>query len=911
LALRPHASSSGAASCASAEDTPVDRPLSNLGRFRIRRLLGRGGYGIVYLAFDPLLGRDVALKVPRARVLADPELRARFRHEARAAAGLDHPNIVPVFEAGEADSVFYIASAYCPGLTLARWLSQRSEPLPGRVAASLLSTLAEAVHHAHSRGVLHRDLKPSNLLLQKKSREPRTKSQDERSASDLELDICDFEPKVMDFGLAKLLSGPEVVSDSEGHTPSGEIVGTPSYMAPEQAEGKVREISTAADVYALGAILYELLTGRPPFQAETVLATLEQVRSQEPVPPRRLQPCVAPDLEIICLKCLAKAPRQRYPSAHGLADDLGRFLAGQPIQARPVGARERIVKWARRKPALAGLVSLGCLAVVGLPLAGVWHTLRVHAERDMAVANSQRADANFEKACEAVDRMLTEVGHVQLVHVPHLEPVRRKLLQEALAFYQGFLRENATDPGLRRETGRAFDRIGYIHQLMGEFGEAERAYRQAVGFHEQLAADFPDELAHRKDLADCCNSLASVLRNVGRTEEAEQAYRRALALREALVADFSNVPDFRATLAISHHHLGELLRIINRLHEAEHHYGRAVTLRQELVAEFPDEPARREALANTYGGRGALFQESHQLREAAEAYHKAQDHQEKLVAAFPNNPEYRWALASTNHNRSELLRTAGRSQDAEQASRHAVALAERVAADFPHVLQYRRGLATMLNRRGAVLRTAGHPQEAERAYERALTLGEQLAVDFPEVPDCRCELGITFNNLANLLAVRGELRESRRRLEQAIVHHQAAVKQNPRHPIYRQHLRGSYGNLAEALILLGDHEAAAEVAGELHGVKPESGESCHRAAGILAGCAAIVDNDSTLPHDKKSEISQRYRDQALTLLESAVQTGYTDDTRLTQDKDLDPLRAHAEFQSLLRRSEAKAKAVAR
>jgi WD40 repeat protein len=328
---------------AAAAEPSAGLPWTSLGRFQLRRELGRGGFGIVFLAYDPLLGREVALKVPREDVLVTPDLRERFQREARAASGLEHPNLVPVYEAGEVGLVCFIVSAYCPGNTLAAWLKERREPVPFRMAATLVATLAGAVQHAHERGVLHRDLKPSNVLLT-----PVPASREE---------ALGFTPKVTDFGLAKLVGSAPAAAAPGDPTRSGAIVGTPSYMAPEQANGKTRNIGSAADVYALGAILYELLTGRPPFRGETDLETLLQVRSDEPVPPTRLRPKVPRDLETICLKCLQKEPGRRYASATALAYDLQRFLDRKPIQARPVGRTERLWRWCQRHPDVASLTA--------------------------------------------------------------------------------------------------------------------------------------------------------------------------------------------------------------------------------------------------------------------------------------------------------------------------------------------------------------------------------------------------------------------------------------------------------------------------------------------------------------------------------------------------------------------------
>jgi tRNA A-37 threonylcarbamoyl transferase component Bud32 len=289
--------------------------------------IGRGGMGVVYKARQPKLNRLVALKMVLVGSHASEQELGRFRAEAEAVARLQHPNVVQIYEVGEQNGLPYFSLEYCDGGSLAAQLN--GTPLPAPQAARLVETLAGAVHAAHQQKVVHRDLKPANVLL-----------------------TADGTPKITDFGLAKKLDG------GTGPTASGAIVGTPSYMAPEQAGGKGKEVSPATDVYALGAILYELLTGRPPFRAATPLDTMLQVLGDEPVPVRRLQPQCSRDLETICLKCLEKEPSRRYDTAAALADDLARLLRGEPIQARPSGPADRVLKWAKRKPALA------CLMVV-------------------------------------------------------------------------------------------------------------------------------------------------------------------------------------------------------------------------------------------------------------------------------------------------------------------------------------------------------------------------------------------------------------------------------------------------------------------------------------------------------------------------------------------------------------------
>jgi WD40 repeat protein len=299
--------------------------------YEILGVLGRGGMGVVYKAKQTKLNRLVALKMILAGGHADGAALERFRAEAEAEARLQHPNVVQVYEIGEHEGRPFFSLEFIEGGSLAQKLA--GAPLPPQEAARLIETLARAIDFAHQRGIVHRDLKPANVLL-----------------------TADGTPKITDFGLAKHLE-----SDSR-HTQSGAAIGTPSYMAPEQAAGHSKDVGPAADIYSLGAILYECLTGRPPFKAATSLETVRQVASEDPVPPTRLQPRTPRDLETICLKCLRKEPQKRYGSASLLAEDLRRFGAGEPIQARPVGAPELAVKWIRRRPAVAAL--LGALAAL-------------------------------------------------------------------------------------------------------------------------------------------------------------------------------------------------------------------------------------------------------------------------------------------------------------------------------------------------------------------------------------------------------------------------------------------------------------------------------------------------------------------------------------------------------------------
>jgi serine/threonine protein kinase/tetratricopeptide (TPR) repeat protein len=404
--------------------------------------LGRGGMGVVYKARHTTLKRLVALKMILAGGHAAASELARFLAEAQAVARLQHPNIVQVHEIGEKDGLPYFSLEYVDGGTLAKRLS--GTPLPPRDAAQLTVTLALAIEAAHQAGIVHRDLKPANVLLAGTSPS-----------------VVQCVPKIADFGLAKTLD------DDSGQTRTGAIMGTPSYMSPEQASGQIKAIGPRTDVYALGAMLYEMLTGRPPFRSATIVETLEQVRSQEPVSPRSLQPSLPRDLETICLKCLAKDPTQRYGTAKELADDLQRFVTNQPVIARPAGLPERTLKFVKRNRLLVG----AAMTVFFVLLLGLIST-RVEAAR----ANAEAENARTEK-----DNVLRELREKTLKEAEvawRAGDMRRRLkvLNDAIKL------PNTDYVGLRLDLARTHAALAEADKVNEILDELEK--RDDLGKHE-------------------------------------------------------------------------------------------------------------------------------------------------------------------------------------------------------------------------------------------------------------------------------------------------------------------------------------------------------------------------------------------------------------------------------------------
>jgi tetratricopeptide (TPR) repeat protein/tRNA A-37 threonylcarbamoyl transferase component Bud32 len=780
--------------------------------YEVLGMLGRGGMGVVYKARQTRLNRVVALKMMLSGMHAGEEEAARFRREAEAVARLQHPNIVQIYEIGEHESRPFFSLEFVEGGSLDKMLG--GTPQSPREAARMIEQLARAIHVAHQAGILHRDLKPANVLLQRKAD---SRSPSSEAATGQAVPISDCTLKITDFGLAKN------IDDQNCQTQSGAIMGTPSYMAPEQAAGQNKDLGPAADIYALGSMLYDFLTGRPPFKGQSVFDTLQQVQSLEPLSPVRLQPGVPRDLETICLKCLHKEPEKRYRNAELLADDVRCFLEGKPITARATGPIERGWKWARRHPAAAGLAVVSTAAVLALGAGGLLyaeqHRQRAEealalqavaeenareASRQEQIAHQQRAHAeqeqrlaesNFKQARAAVDEMLSRVGQEDLANEPRMERVRHDLLQKALHFYERFVQQKSEDPEVRWEAGRAQQRVGDIQEMLGRHEPAAGAYRSAVAILEALTTEFPGQADYRQDLAAAENNLAIVLQAAGRPDGAEQAYRKALAAKAGLVADFAEVPAYRRELAGSLNNHGILLQTRNQSADAEKDYREAITLFEKLAADFPDVADYQQELARTHANLGVLLQTTARPREAEKAYRRAVLTQSKLAERFPDVANYRKEQGRGLFNLGVVLQLAGQGQKAEEAYRQALTLFERLSTEFPSVPDYRHELAVGCNNLGNLCRDLRRADEAESLWRRAAELLTRLADEVRGVPVYRQELARTQNELGIVLAGGGHWREAESAWQVAVKLQSTLAGEFPREPSYRQELARSQGNL--------------------------------------------------------------------------------------------------------------------
>lgn len=820
--------------------------------YEIIRLLGRGGMGTVYKARHLQLDRLVALKMVSERCVSSGQL-ARFRTEAQALAGLRHPHIVQIYEVNECGGVPYLSLEFLEGDSLDKKIA--GTPQPPVDAARMVATVARAIEHAHQHGIVHRDLKPGNILL-----------------------TGDGQPKVSDFGLAKRLA------EDATQTLSGTILGTPTYMAPEQASGDLKAVGPRTDVYALGTILFVMLTGRPPFQGPMTLNTLELIQTAEPVSPRRLQPGVSRDLETICLKCLEKPPAQRYATAGELADELDRFLARQPIRARRAGGVERTAKWVWRHPAPAALVGVVIMAVLALGILGYWSNARLRRA-------AERADTRSRLARAVVDDMYTRVAEEWLADEPHQDQLRQEFLEKALTLYQDFVRESGGDPDVRRETALGYFRVGQIQAVLSHDADAEKAFGRAIAMQDALVAEHPGRAEYRRDLANSHNWLGEFLRERGRPfAQAEAAYRRALDLQERLVAESADQAAYRKELARSHYNLAILSMETDRGPAAGEHLARAIELLDRLHRDHPAVPDYGHELARCFINRGVRHKEAGSFPRAREDYQRAIDVLEELNRPGVTGPvrvAHRSDLAVARQNLGNLLWAEGQHAEGRAVLEDAADRLRRLVDDFPTRPAFKKKLANCLNSLATVLEANGAIDRAEANWQHARALLEGLTQEYPAVADHHKLLGITVGNLGYLRAGRNDWAACRNLFETALRHLRRALEQNPINPECRDALRGQYQSLAETLVQLGDHAAAAQAAAALPAVRRDRAQDYYYAACFLSRCAPLAENDPHVSDRSAREAQARiYLDRALAMLEETVRLRTTGLQRLPNESDV-------------------------
>jgi len=672
--------------------------------FEIRRLLGRGTTGVVYLAWQPHLRREVALKLLTLGEYADEECRTRLRNEAHVIAGLEHPNVVKLFDAGEHERVPYLVLEHCPGGSLKDRLA--AGPLRPCDAARLLATLARTMRLAHERGVIHRDLKPANILFG-----------------------SDGEPRVGDFGLARLRD------ETAGLTPTLASVGTPAYAAPEQAGGAAPTgavVTPAADVYALGAILYECLTGRLPFPGGSAIAVLHAKLTSDPAPLRQMEPSLPRDLETICLTCLNRDPARRYPGADALADDLDRFLAGEPIRARPPGPAERLVRWCGRNRALAALVAVLVIALV--------------TTSGLLVRTEALRQAERDARTEAEDHYRTSLGlladYTRLTSDHRLaRRAQRDVLERAAAVYDDLAERRPADPDLALVRAEAYALLTERAQGYGEFRVVlDLAVRCDALVGEPILADPPDP-AQRLRLADVLERLVVAGSCPGGAALADRAATwadRARVLRQPAVAAGDRraaVADLRTDL-----HLAVALRGRQQYAEAIRRLERCEAGFRDYRAAAPECPAGRDGHLESLILLAEAYRHDGNREAERRCWQAVAGPARARVEANPGDPRPLHQWLAIQGRLAEATGTALPADEWHRQAKTAVRLWHVWKDVDPACYVIARRLVDLYEMIASAHESAGEPSAALPWFEAATQLLTDRVSQFPDDAPCRLRL---------------------------------------------------------------------------------------------------------------------------------------------------------------------------
>ena len=805
-----------------AKSTPPRR-LKHIGGYQITRILGKGGMGIVYRARHLTLKRDVAIKMMLAGENATADQAQRFLTEARAVAHLQHPNIVQIFEVGEHEHMPYFTLELVKGQPLDQQLKNKT--LSEQDAASLLQTLCIALQYAHDQGILHRDLKPANILM-----------------------TSDGRPKVSDFGLAR-----KVEDDAEDsyRTKAGTIMGTPSYMSPEQARGDVHLLTPATDQYSLGAILYQMLTGRPPFMGARALDTVLQVIRTEPISLRELQPKLSIDLETICLKALQKDSTKRYASCTAMADDLGRFLRGEPILARPIGRAERLWRWCRRNPVIASLSFLTGIALTAVAGISTWSALTLQSRN---VELTQRT----ERLQDFVQTMYTELLDFNVDEAPRIKPARDRLLGSfndiMLQVVQELPRTGAAEPTY------AAVKMGLVDSLIDQqkTDEAESILEELREIFERRIVLKQGSDAARNNLVLLLSKTGNLKRDLRRDLQASLAtHQQALKLAQEIVDHPKAANDgqgrlpiyvARTLLADTHTDLGATFYRLGDPQNALQHLELAMTLRQQAIVDFDTDPeisglsaedksAERDYLVEDLsyrklGTAAALFR-SGRFSEAEPLLKESFEASMARLQEDPENPRLRHDFVGQSGLWAEFLGFTGRGSEALAVLELSATHLDALLSDDPAGVAFRRTVSVSLYRLSQ--------------WRKELNQGDA------ETPLRQC------------VGIRQMLAENER--------------DNDRRQL----------DLMLALARAGDSDGALAIAQKYLAQRNRDNEMLIEIARALSQASLSATTDS----DKNT-----FRNLAIDALQTAVQNGFSDKVFLCGEPDLKPVRDLSAFQSL-------------
>ena len=855
-----------------------------IGPYKLLQPIGEGGMGTVYMAEQVRpVRRTVALKLIKAG-MDSRQVLARFGAERQALALMDHPNIARVLDAGTTNEGRpYFAMELVKGIPITRFCDERR--LSTRERLALAIPVCQAVQHAHQKGVIHRDIKPSNVLVALYDGKP--------------------VPKIIDFGVAKA-TGPKL-TDQTLYTEFGAVVGTVEYMSPEQAELNQLDIDTRSDIYSLGVLIYELLTGSTPLQRKqlqqtAVLEVLRRIREEEPplpslristtaelpsiaacrnIEPRKLSGLMRGELDWIVMKALEKDRNRRYETANGLAADLRHYLDDEPVQACPPTAAYRLSKFAKKYRTAMAMASAFVAVLMAASVISVWQAVRAtraraeavlayaaeiqqrheaQDQRDRALRAESDAKANLSRARAAVDDYLTTISENRLLNsqLPGLQPLRKELLTTALKYYEDFVRRHEDDADLRAELAAATLRVGEITDQVGAKAEAVQAFQKASSIYESLAgtASSPSNRSYRAGQGRCLVRMAMIQFEQGKSDQSLSSFERSIALLDQLERDQPGDRAIRADSALAHHYLS--LALLNRgnLEEAIRHQRVAIELRKGLAQELPTRLSYQIDLALSFSNLGFIHMRGGQLTEAFDSVRRANEIQRTLVVQHPDDPRLRHTLALSTHGMASILNTLGRWKESRPLSVEAVEIMSSVVSENPAVTDFRRALATSAAELGQSLIDHDETEAGLVAFAKARDQSETVRKTNPD--DVR-----NINTLASI--------------------HRGVGK-----------IQGKQGKTANALASF--HEAI--VLGE--SIAAQDNLFTYDLACGLALYGETIARDQLVPDKESNKTPQFYFDRSMKVLLLAVDRGWRQADWTERDPELRSLRSRPDFQALLK-----------
>jgi serine/threonine-protein kinase len=923
----------------------VGASTSEGGRFRVLRPHAAGGLGQVFVARDTELNRDVAVKEIQERYADDPRHRRRFEIEAEITGGLEHPGIVPVYGLGcRADGRPYYAMRFIRGITLKEAIAQfRAGNSPGRELSQRglelrkflrrFMDVCNTVDYANQRGVVHRDLKPNNVMLGKHG-----------------------ETLVVDWGLAKAVGrpasdtpldertlAPELGSGSSETLP-GAAIGTPAYMSPEQAAGELGRIGPASDVYSLGATLYTLLVGKPPFDDQDHGRMLQMVRAGQFRPPRKLDRSIDPALEAICLKAMAMAPVERYPSARALADDVERWMADMPVTARRDPTAVRLARWTRRHRTFAAAITVFLIVAAIASSTGAWliSLRRAEAERERG-----RAESNLALARQVVDEMYIRVSG-QLEDVPGMDDYQRTILERARSFYEHEALPQNREPATRLAAAKTRLRLAYIDRKLGRIDEARDSARQALELYEGLVRFEPGRLEQRLGCAEARASLGRIEEQARNFRAASDQFQQAIDSKDEVARIFPTDSRYRLELGAAWGELGQALLQDHRLSEADSAYSCSLGLLEAIDAELPGLAVHRDALARVLDGAANLRTEENRDVESERLRRRALAMRRAALESTPSSQGARVQVAHGLNNLGYTLSRLKKSSEAEAKLRESIELWERIRAEHPDLPANRIELSRALSHLAKLLVDGGRSDEGLASYRRALQALRSGRPDRSDPPELLGRLAAQLYDVAVAEYNLARPDDADEHVRESIRNCETIVREQPGdHSILDTRGQGflllgliarGLGRIDEALssfrhaaesheAVLRDAPGEPQVVGHLVAVLVEGlGKTCRmlgrttdarasyrRAANLLAAierkdatdlynlacclaqCSALGNHDDDAPADA----SLQDADRAVNALRCAIELRACDYATIQGDTDLDPLRDRADFKALV------------